>query len=849
MFKPAKLWRFFTDRPDLTETISKALGISPIVAKVMVNRGITSPAEAKTFLFGSSEVLADPCLMSGMDRAVERIKYAISERQKIVIYGDYDVDGVTATALVYRVLSRLGAVVDYYVPERQTEGYGLNNVALENIYQSGTCLVVTVDCGISASAEVANMAGRLDIIITDHHQPPEVLPSALAILNPKLSDDVYPDKNLAGVGVAFKLCQALWQSINGTTEVFMDYLDLVAVGTIADVAPIIGENRILVKLGLDKLALSPNLGLKALSSVCGLKPPDIDAGKVGFVIGPRLNAAGRVSHAAIGVELLITEDIQQASEIATDLENENSCRQMVEKEVLAEAEAKLAAIDLKNEKVLVLAEEGWHSGVIGIVASRLVEKFYRPVVMISIQDGIGKGSCRSIPGFNIYQALKECDDLLLRYGGHAQAAGLSVDESAIELLRERLNGVAADWLSEEDYHQVIKVDACVALADISSVFLEQLACLEPHGIGNPSPVFMTEDLAVADAKAIGREGRHLKLRVKGEQVAVDVVAWNMGDLAAELEIGDCVDLAFLPEYNEWQGRRKLQLKARDILMKNSMPNHVSLIDARDVSNKTAYCIEVIKASKQTIVVTDSRRQAVQLSRDLRLLLPDDRRQIYYYHDLMTDNMKKRIISRWQTGEFGILIWSGEEIPGGAAEYILYNVPSSRHIFNRLCAGFFQGQCPVRMHFLFGAANAKALTSELTTLFPDRLAVGRVYLFLKGTVQCGQSPFLTAEKIAAIISERGQGKLAPSAVAAALKILEELALLRRNETVLSQKIELLPEPKEKLDIEASLTYRKEMVARRERQQFAEEMAYMPLEKLWRQAIEFTGGLSHGMEEFD
>lgn len=579
MAKPTKVWRVIDPCAELAAQLGRELDISPVVAQVLVNRGIADADAGRRFLHGGAETLPDPFLMAGMERAVARIGAALAGGEKITVYGDYDVDGVTATALLYRLLGRLGGVVDYYIPERQSEGYGLNGAALEALSAAGTGLVITVDCGISAASEVAALAGRLDIIVTDHHQPPEELPPAFAVLNPKQPGCPYPDKQLAGVGVAFKLAQALWRKYGGGAEPFADYLDLVAVGTVADIVPLTGENRALVKLGLAALAAAGNVGLAELMKVAGLAADKLDVGRVGYVIAPRLNAAGRLSHAAAGVELLVTGDAARAAELAAELDRENARRQAVEKELLAAAESAVAAGGLADAKVLVLAGEDWHPGVIGIVASRLVDRYYRPTVMISVKGGIGKGSCRSIPGFDMYRALQQCADLLIQFGGHQQAAGLTIDAADIDAFRERLTAVAAATLAAEDYRPVLNIDCRVALDEVNAAFIEQLACLAPHGMGNPSPVFVCEDLAVTGVKPVGQEGRHLKLRVRRRRASGDVIGWDMGGLAPRLGSDAAIDLAFAPEFNDWQGQRSIQLKAHDVRLRDAVPAHVTLAAA------------------------------------------------------------------------------------------------------------------------------------------------------------------------------------------------------------------------------------------------------------------------------
>lgn len=563
LLKKLKSWRLVPGKQELREHLSKCLGISEVVAQLLINRGISTEQDAKTFLYAGSETLGNPFALKDMEKAVQRIECAIHNREKITVYGDYDVDGITSCAIVYKLLTRLGAVIEYYIPERQSEGYGLNSQALEHLHQTGTKLLITVDCGISSLEETAAMLGKMDIIITDHHQPPSILPTAVAVINPKRQDCPYPDKQLAGVGVAFKLCQALWFTCQVQPPVFLDDVELVAIGTIADIVPLVGENRLLVKLGLERLSNTPNLGIRSLLEVCKLRGAKIDAGKVGFMLAPRLNAAGRVGHASLAVELLVTEDKDKAKAIAVFLDEENCRRQVLEKEILESAEDVIASSNLTSGKVIVVAGENWHTGVIGIVASRLADRYYQPVIVISIRDGIGKGSCRSIPGFDIYEALSSCSELLVKFGGHKQAAGLTIEIGNIDAFRQRMNE-KGDLLSDDTYRPVLQIDTLVSLEQISASLLEQLACLAPHGMGNPTPVFACRELQVADLKSIGQNGKHLKLKVRRQNSTGDVIGWGMGEMAASIHRNDSIDLAFAPEFNEWQGHRNIQLKAFDV---------------------------------------------------------------------------------------------------------------------------------------------------------------------------------------------------------------------------------------------------------------------------------------------
>ncbi len=554
-----KIWSFAAENAEQKKILAGQLGISEVLAGILLHRGFTDQESASRFLAVEKQPFHDPGLLKDMDKAVRRIETAISERQRIVIYGDYDVDGITATALLVRALRRLDAVVDFYIPDRQKEGYGFNPAALAKLAEEND-LLVSVDCGISAVSEIGAVRG-MDVIITDHHLPGAELPPALAVVNPHREDCAYPDKNLAGVGVAFKLCQALWHKLKQTT--FNCDLELVALGTVADIVPLLGENRRIVKSGLAALNKTKNVGLAALIDVCDLENKRIDAGHVGFVLAPRLNAAGRLASAAAGVELLLKTDAQAARTLASQLNEENMERQLTERGILEAAEAALAEIEVEREKVVVLAGENWHSGVIGIVASRIVEKYYKPVIIIGIKDGVGKGSCRSIRGFHMYEALSACGHLLLGFGGHAQAAGLSVLPENIPLLREKLSEIAAAKLTAADYVPVLNIEASLPITAVEPQLIEELAALEPYGMGNPRPLFVCENTAVRSAKKMGREGAHLRLELVQGASSASAIAWNKGGQAPELQ-GAALDVAFQPEINVWQGRSSVQLKVQDL---------------------------------------------------------------------------------------------------------------------------------------------------------------------------------------------------------------------------------------------------------------------------------------------
>ena len=562
VYRPKKKWRLHTACPEQAATLASRLGVSTVVGQLLLNRGISDETVARQFLCGGLEGLHDPFLLKGMDAAIERTVAALNAKEKITIYGDYDVDGITATSLLYNILCKLGANINYYIPERQSEGYGLNVEALEKIAGSGTGLLITVDCGISACSEVLAVPA-LDIVITDHHQPPELLPTAVAIVNPKQPGCSYPEKELAGVGIAFKFCQALSKRLGAHLDC-LHYLDIVAIGTVADMVSLTGENRLLVKYGVERLRQTENLGLQALLSACDLQSASIDAGKIGFVIAPRLNASGRLHHAAAGVELLTSLDTEKVQAIAVELNLTNAERQEVERQILEKAEETLNDTDWDTVKSLVVAGSDWHSGVIGIVASRLVERYHRPTVLISVRDGIGKGSCRSIPGFDMYAGLQSCADLLLQFGGHRQAAGLSLKQEDIPAFTQRLNAIAGKVLSADDFFPLLNIDAMISLRELNTSLIEQMACLEPFGMGNPSPLLACSPVELQSSSAFGKENRHLRLWVRENTISSEVIAWNKGELASTFDRKCPAEIAFVPEIHEWQGRSSVRMRAIDV---------------------------------------------------------------------------------------------------------------------------------------------------------------------------------------------------------------------------------------------------------------------------------------------
>ena len=559
-----KRWSIEPDHSQEELQLAAELKVSPIVAKLLINRGLGDPHKARQFLAADMESLLSPWDLKGMREAVACVTKTMEEGGSIVVYGDYDVDGITATSIVYRFLKRCGASVSYYIPERQSEGYGLNLEALEGLIAKGTDLVITVDCGISSYDIVEAVRDRLALVITDHHEAPSLIPRAVAVVDHKQPNCPYPDKNLAGVGVAYKLCQAIWQERTG--EVYQADLDIVALGTVADVVPLVGENRILVKAGLSKMQVQPNRGIEALIDVAGLKDRKITAGHIGFTLAPRLNAAGRVAHATRAVELLTTPSQEEAYEIAEELQETNLERQALERDIHEMARQDVLKQGSDADYVVVVGGQDWHPGVIGIVASRLVEEFYKPTLVISIKDGIGKGSCRSIDNCNMYEALQSAEDLLIQFGGHQAAAGFSIKEDKIPALRDRLTQYCKEHLSETDYLPIVDIDSQVAIDDIDVPLIEEIETLEPYGMANPTPVLALEEAAISDLFLMGQQKKHAKVLLEREDSTIDAIAWNRPDLHASFFPGDRVKVAFTVQKNEWNGHVSPQLMIQDMAL-------------------------------------------------------------------------------------------------------------------------------------------------------------------------------------------------------------------------------------------------------------------------------------------
>ncbi len=555
------------------KSLADSLNISEILASLLVERNVKTFPEAKQFFRPSLESLHDPFLMDNMEEATTRLIEALTENQLICIYGDYDVDGTCATSVLYLFLKELDANVEYYIPKRLEEGYGLSKAAIDQVREKGTSLLITVDCGITAieETEYANQLG-MDVIICDHHQPKDELPNALAVLDPLKPNCNYPFKYLSGAGVAFKLAQGACERI-GKRDLPLQYLDLVALAGAADIVPLVDENRLLVAEGLNMINNNPRPAMEALIEVSHLQPGQLNSGQVVFTIAPRINAVGRMGDAERAVELLITDDKNEALKLARILETENYERRKIDVDTFESAiEMVENTIDKKNDLSIVLHYDDWHPGVIGIVASRLVEKYYRPTVLLTTIDGVAKGSARSISNFNIYEALEKCEDVLLHFGGHRAAAGVAVEVDKVEEFKEKFNNIVRESLAEDDLLPEIRIDSKLKFSEITPKFLKVLEQFSPFGPGNMRPVFLSEDVQISNMpRIVGTNHLLLSLKQEGSERIFDCIGFNMGEFCDPIINNNSkLDVVFTIDRTVRDGRVFPQFRLKDIKIEENI---------------------------------------------------------------------------------------------------------------------------------------------------------------------------------------------------------------------------------------------------------------------------------------
>jgi single-stranded-DNA-specific exonuclease len=545
--------------------IVEALAVPNPIAAILVNRGIDTFEQARDYFRPSLNLLHDPFLMDGMDLAVSRVRDAIEKHETILVFGDYDVDGTNGAAMLYLVLKSLGANVLVHIPDRFKEGYGISKYGIDRARELNATLLLAVDCGITAVDQVEYARSQeIDVIICDHHEPSEKIPNAQAVLDPLKPSCQYPFKHLSGCGVAFKLLQGLARSY-GREDLPYDYLDFVSLASTADIVPLVDENRTLVKLGLDQINLNPRPGIRALIERSGLKLGQLNTGQVVFVLAPRINAVGRLGAASRAVELLTCTDEATARELALVLEGENQNRRKIDEETFTHAQQLVEQyLDLENDAAIVLHQETWHPGVIGIVASRLVEKYYRPTVMLTTVDGVVKGSARSVAGFDIYQALKKVEDKLLQFGGHKYAAGLAVEADRLDEFRDAFNAVVKELLPDELRTPELRIDLHLELKDITPKFIRLLKQFAPFGPQNMRPTFLSDDVeVVGSGRIVGKN--HLRFKVRQDGIVLDVIGFNLGNFLTQLTAARRdLRLVYSVEESEWNGETFPQLKAKDL---------------------------------------------------------------------------------------------------------------------------------------------------------------------------------------------------------------------------------------------------------------------------------------------
>lgn len=557
-----KKWEYLEQDEELIKQIATKHNISELLAKILVNRGITGEEEIEIFLNPKRNNFHNPFLLNDMEKAVDRIIKAIETKEKTIIYGDYDVDGITSITVLKKFLNERGLQVDYYIPNRLDEGYGLNDEAIKKIAEQGYTLMITVDCGISGIEEVKKATSYgIETIITDHHEQLETLPEAYAIVNPKRKDNTYPFRGLAGVGVVFKVIQAISQKLNLDEKEYLKYLDIVCIGTISDIVPLVDENRVIAKLGLMLVKCTKNIGLRELIKETGYK--NVDSFMVSFGIAPRINACGRMGKQEEALELFLTDDYEKACTITKNLNQYNLQRQEIEKNIFDQAIEELQKENIDNLNSIVLAGENWHHGVIGIVASRITEKYFKPTILIGIENEIGKGSGRSVPGFDLHDALAQSAEYLEKYGGHEMAVGLSLDKDKIKDFKIHFEQIAKDK-NVKSIVPVIKIDCEIGKKELNKQTVEQIKLLEPFGEKNKPPLISYKNLKIVSIRTLS-EGKHLKLMLKDGNDTVNAIGFNLGELINDYLIGDKVDVVGTLEINNYNCEEQIQINIKDMM--------------------------------------------------------------------------------------------------------------------------------------------------------------------------------------------------------------------------------------------------------------------------------------------
>lgn len=558
-----KKWQIYETNENKVKEISERYNLNKLLSTILVNRNITQEEEVRLFLKPTRGDFHNPFLMQDMEKAVERILIAIEKKEKVTIYGDYDVDGITSITVLKSFLQERGLEVGTYIPNRLEEGYGLNKKAIETIAEKGCQLMITVDCGISAIEEInhANALG-IETIVTDHHEAGIELPKALAVIDNKRKDSKYPFRELAGVGVVFKLIQAIGMKLNLPEESYLKYLDIVCIGTISDIVPLVNENRVIAKLGLMLIKQTKNIGLKSILQSSGYHK--IDSNTISFGVAPRINACGRMGKADQALKLFLSKNINEVTELTKGLNEYNRVRQETEKQIFESAIKQIEEEHLYQNNSIIVGGENWHHGVIGIVSSKITEMYFKPSILLSFEeDGIGKGSGRSIPGFDLHDALMKCNDTIEKFGGHSMAVGITIRKEKFKDFTKEFEEIAKQAKVSEIV-PIIKIDAKIDLNEINKEMVESLKELEPFGEGNKMPIFAFKNLKIDSIRALS-EGKHLKLTLKDNNTIINAIGFNLGNLAEEYRIGDKIDVAGVLEINSFNGVDAIQINIKDIM--------------------------------------------------------------------------------------------------------------------------------------------------------------------------------------------------------------------------------------------------------------------------------------------
>lgn len=818
-----KRWLHKPFDPRQAQELALKLGVHPVVGALLYSRGLGDERRARCFLTPQLSELSEPQTLPGLGRAAALLAAAIESQRSICVYGDYDVDGLTATALVLRFLELVECPHSYYIPNRLDEGYGLSNNGVASAHNKGAEVLLTVDCGIAAHSEVelARSLG-LTVVVSDHHEPGGTLPAADALVNPKALPEGHPARDLAGVGVAFQLMRGVAAELGTTYQKKLRNagwprccLDLVATGTVADVVPLTGDNRILVSLGLRELRHSPSTGLAALCQTAGAEVSELSARQVAFVIAPRLNAAGRMGTAEAALGLLVSGDAQMALEVAQELDSENRRRQAVERRILAEAEkALLEQCDPEEDRVLVVAKEGWHQGVIGIVASRLAERYYRPAVVIALEGDGGKGSGRSIEGFHLQRAFRACGDLLERCGGHAMAAGLTIAADKVDRFREEINRYADRMIDDEVLTPKLHFDCPLPLGQLNEELLEQLAMLAPHGEGNPSPVFLCAPLRLQSQRVVGRDGTHLQLEL--EDVGGNLwraIGFGLGSLAGSLPgPGEMLEVLTTPFIDEWEGRRSLRMRLFDIRPRPRRkapggPAHLIVREAAGglpVRTTADQVMEgLLRQSNLRILCQETLENKLQallkLVKYFPLVAVRDERTASRLYDLLASqallvpSTGPRLVDEDRQGEvlskecsvpvFCLLGGVEPDVLAGCLQrvhrqLVIWDMPYSARTADWLLQ-LSRLLEPRPVYLLSCIDEPLRFRQEMHLSVPDDDELRMIYKALRILCGTGTSTTIDHQAVVRFVSRSWERKVSPAAVRLAVRVFEELGLLRRQ----------------------------------------------------------------------